>query len=318
MTKSRTLTRLAAGALALVAGCGGSSTGDGNGRVTVLLTDAPATFKAAVVTITKITLQGSGGETVLSSTKTTTNLLTLANDAAKLVDAAVVKPGTYTELRFYISGGYVEVPAAIGSATEIYASSSTYEGLPPGATVTGQLKMPSFAQSGLKIDLPGDALVIKAESKLLLIDFDVAQSFGHEAGNSGSWVMHPVVKGAEITVSGNVVTTLKAGTGVTLPKIGGTTQVKLSDFKAVLKYPSGSEKALPFVDLGTGTFGVTFKYLLPNITGEHYSVDVTGPVDANGAATVTFATNPAHPATVTVGQGVDVNADFTLTSATSP
>ena len=81
MTKSRTLTRLAAGALALVAGCGGSSTGDGNGRVTVLLTDAPATFKAAVVTITKITLQGSGGETVLSSTKTTTNLLTLAQDS---------------------------------------------------------------------------------------------------------------------------------------------------------------------------------------------------------------------------------------------
>ena len=87
MTPFRTLSRIAAGALALVSACGGSSTGDGNGRMIVMLTDAPATFKAAVVTITKITLQGAGGETVLSDKKTTTNLLTLANDAAKLVDA---------------------------------------------------------------------------------------------------------------------------------------------------------------------------------------------------------------------------------------
>jgi hypothetical protein len=30
------------------------------------------------------------------------------------------------------------------------------------------------------------------------VDFDVQQSFGQVAGQSGQWVMHPVVTGGEI------------------------------------------------------------------------------------------------------------------------
>jgi hypothetical protein len=29
----------------------------------------------------------------------------------------------------------------------------------------------------------------------MVLDFDVSQSFGHKAGNSGKWVMHPVIHG---------------------------------------------------------------------------------------------------------------------------
>jgi hypothetical protein len=292
---------------ALALSCGGS---DGNGRLTVMLTDAPGDFSAAVVTITEIDLVGGdGGKTVLSSTKVTTDLLTLSNKAASLVSNAVVKPGTYSELRFIITGGYVAVQGAAGTTPTIFASSPTYEGLPAGATVAGTLKMPSLAESGLKVDLTADALTVKADSKVLLIDFDVAQSFGHEAGNSGSWVMHPVIKGADLTLSGNVVVTAKLGTNVTLPTLPGG-PVALSDFSAVLTNSGGSSKPLSLAPVAAGstTFGATFMFLLPG----SYTLTLQAP------AGVTFTAMPAVPVTVTVGSGANTNEDFTITSAAGP
>jgi len=88
------------------------------------------------------------------------------------------------------------VPQVEGEAgaTTIYASSPDYAGLPAGAVVGGTLVMPSLAQSGLKVNLPDDAVVIgEDEVVTLVVDFDVAQSFGQMAGGSGSWVMTPVL-----------------------------------------------------------------------------------------------------------------------------
>ena len=63
---------------------------------------------------------------------------------------------------------------------------------------------PSYAESGLKVVLNGDALEVVGAQKVLLVDFDVEQSFGHQAGQSGQWVMHPVLTGGEIE-TGDVV-----------------------------------------------------------------------------------------------------------------
>jgi hypothetical protein len=285
------------------AACSGNSSG--TGRVTVKLTDAASpTVLTAVVTISKISLQGDSGETVLTSTPSTVSLLSLANETATLVQDAVVPPGTYQELRFQITGGYIEVPAASGTGTEIYATSPTYEGLPEGAEVKGELKMPSYSQSGLKVTMPASALVVSQDSKIMLVDFDVSQSFGHDAGNSGSWVMHPVIKGVDFTMSGNLVSTLALGTGVTLPTVNGT-PVTLGNFSAVLTNETGGEETLPYTDTGNGTFAATFKYLLPG----PYTVEV------EGTSSVTFTTDPASPVTVTVPEGGDAHADFTITSA---
>ena len=305
-TQSRLLPLVAVSLAALLSACGGSESS--KGTVSVLLTDSPGAFKAAVVTITEIDLVGSGGVTVLSKTKTTTNLLTLANDSASLVKDAVIDPGTYTELRFIITGGYIEVEGATPTSTTIYASSASYEGLPAGAVVGGTLKMPSLAQSGLKIDLPGDALVLQASSKILLVDFDVAQSFGHEAGNSGSWVMHPVIKGADLTVSGNLNLTTKLGTNVTLPTLNGK-QVALGDFTAQLSNSGGSVKMLPLAAAaGSTTFGASFKYLLPGT----YSLSLVQPTG------MSFASAPAVPNSVTLASGVSTQVDFTITAASAP
>lgn len=203
MTPS-SLRRIAAGlaaALLLVtaASCDDGPTALKYGQLSLLLTDAPGDVSKAVVTIDQIYLQADSsddnGRIVLRDADVTVDLLTLQDSLMTLMDSVDIPVGTYRQLRFRISGGYVEVIATDTTRREIYASSPTYAGLPVGAVVTGALQMPSFAQSGLKIQLPNEAMVVGEDDLVtLVIDFDVAQSFGKLAGGSGRWVMSPVIR----------------------------------------------------------------------------------------------------------------------------
>lgn len=304
-TVRRTATlALGAASLATLAACGGSAaTSSASGRISVLLTDATGDFQQAVVTISEIDLVGSNGKVVLTNTPVTTDLLTLANSTATLVQDAVVPAGSYSQLRFVITGGYVAVDDGNGG-TAIYASSPDYAGLPAGATVTGKLQMPSYAQSGLKVDLPGGSVDVNGGQKIVLVDFNVAQSFGHQAGNSGMWVMHPVVKATDFEVTGGVSVSLDTADTVTLPTVHDTA-VTLGDFNAVLTASDGTTRTLAFADDGSGHFTAQFQYVAPG----DYSVDVTGP------STIVFTTDPAHPAPVTVSQNGTASMAFTITSA---
>lgn len=175
-----------------------SATALRTGEISLRLTDAPGDVVAAVVTIDQIYLQSSensdAGRIVLRDEDFTTNLLTLVGTTAELINAAVIPVGSYGQLRFVISGAYLEVEGE-GGTTEFYASSPTYAGLPLGTVLAGSLQMPSLAQSGLKVNLPNSAVVINEdETVTLTIDFDVAQSFGKLAGRSGHWVMRPVLQ----------------------------------------------------------------------------------------------------------------------------
>jgi hypothetical protein len=178
-----------------LSGCG-ESAGPGTTQLSILLKDAPSGVTSAVVTISQINLQGENGRVVLSDQETTTDLLTLANDTETLVQDAVVPSGTYSQLRFVITGAYLEVqddpacnPTVTTCPTRIYAT----EGYSTPKLPAGILQTPGFDRSGLKVKLSGDALVLSGDSTVLLVDFDVAESFGHEAGGSGQWVMHPVL-----------------------------------------------------------------------------------------------------------------------------
>lgn len=270
-----------------LASCSDSPTDNtGQPRVTVRLTDAAGDIVAAVVTISEVNLQGGNGNVVLLSTPVTTDLVDLANNTATLVDAAPVPAGTYTQLRFVISGGYVEVDNGDGT-TSIYASSPTYSGLPPGATVTGDLQMPSLGSSGLKVNFPETELDITVDQDFL-VDFDVSQSFGKQAGNSGKWVMHPVIKGAEFTTAGTVIATLKLNTGVTLP-VPPTGAVTLAAFTATL-----NGEVINFSDPdGDGTFEARFRFLLPGT----YALSVQVPTG------IGITTNLTLPVNVTLDVG---------------
>ncbi len=302
--------RLAAALLAIsLAACSDSgTTSASSGSLTLQLTDAPANFKHAVVTISQIYLQPGNDSTaqrvVLSNTPVTTDLLTLSNDVSKLVDNAVVPAGTYNQLRFVITGGYVEVATATGS--EIYATSSNYAGLPSGAIVTGTLQMPSYAQSGLKVNLPGGGITIGTDAKILLVDFNVQKSFGQQAGASGRWVMSPVVNATDFQATGSLTATMKLDSGVVLPQVGGTT-ASLANARAVLIAADSTQKALSFVADTGGTFKAKFKYVVPGT----YQLDVV--LDST-----TVTTNPAHPATVTVSSAQAATQNFRVTNVTKP
>lgn len=306
-------------ALALVA-CDSVGTGPSSdqARVSILLTDAPGDFHAAVVTITDIYLQPAEGEDaervyLRQGEGITTNLLTLSNDVLGLVENKTVPAGEYEQLRFVITGGYIEVETETGTA--IYASSSNYEGLPAGADVDGTLHMPSMAQSGLKVNLVSgagddedDGSVRLEGEQTLLVDFDVSQSFGHAAGQSGRWVMRPALKATVVESAASVTVSVTGAQGLTLPSIDGTA-LTLGSFKATLTPAAGGDaKQVAITDAdGNGTFEAKFLYLFP---GE-YKVGLVGP------AGVSLTADKALPVSVTVAAGASETVTLVLNSATA-
>ena len=202
------LRALTTGALLLgvAAGCSDATGAGGDSRFTVLLKDAPGDVVTAMVTIDQVYLAGGEeGKVVLRDEDETVDLLTLVDDPSTLVDAAEIPAGDYSGLHLVISGGYIEVENADGT-TSIYASSPDYEGLPEDAEVAGDLQMPSFATSGLKVQFNG-GLDVAEGADAVLVDFDVKQSFGKLAGNSGKWVMSPVLKGTKVEPPAETATT---------------------------------------------------------------------------------------------------------------
>jgi hypothetical protein len=297
------ISALAALSLGVVASCSNDSTSAGTTKVSVMLKDAPGDVKAAVVTISEIDLQGSGGSRVLLNTPVTVDLLRLADTAAHLVRDVDVPSGTYAQLRFVITGGYIEVENS-DATTSIYASSSDYPGLPDDAVVAGNLQMPSFAQSGLKVNLPSGSATLDGTARVFLVDFDVSQSFGHQAGASGQWVMHPVVKATDFELTGALTVQLRAGSNLTMPVVGSA-PLTLANFTAVVTASDANTSSVVLTDDGDGTFQAVFPFLPPGDA----TVTFTAPTG------VTFTTTPVVPAIVNVGSGQTTTSTFTLTSA---
>lgn len=289
-------TRLALAALSLfaLAACGDDSSNGDTTRLSIRLTDAPGDISAAVVTVSEIYLQGSNGRTVLRDQDTTLDLVDLADATADMVNGAVVPQGSYSQLRFVITGAYISVEEDGGQ--RIYATSPDYAGLPAGTTVDGRLQTPSFSTSGVKVTLPGDQLVLNTDQKILLVDFDVSESFGKQAGNSGQWVMNPVIKGADITTSGGLVVNVTLAGGVT---------AALGEWNAQITQGASVEQRLltdPEVD---GTFSANFGYLLPGT----YSVTLVPPSG-------TFTSTPVLPVDQAVASDANATVNVTVDSYT--
>lgn len=290
-----------AGALVLLAAaataCGDSGSGpEGAATVSVLLTDAPGDIQAWVA-ISEVYLQGGeGGRTVLATFDPVrkVELTALANSTTELVNEVEVPAGTYSELRIVISGGCLAVEGSSGS--QYYATDPKLcEG---GPAQTGTLQMPSFGSAGLKVKFDEPLEFADGDTPLLL-DFDVSESFGHEAGNSGRWVMNPVIRGATLSDAGTVAVTLqKAPTGTCSPALG--------EFKAELRAgtaTTGEQRVFTDPDANQ-IFEAKYQYTLPG----PYTVALVVPAGASG-----FTVAPTLPAAVTVTAGQTVPLVITLT-----
>jgi hypothetical protein len=286
---------LALAALTLTLGACDSGSGagpDGPARVTVMLTDQPGDVLHVWVAIKEVYLQGGpDGRTVLETFDPAyeVELTSLANTATELVGETEIPEGSYSELRFVLGDACLEAETA-GGGSAFYASDIDL--CPEGTTSAGSLQMPSLGQSGLKVKFDG-ALEFSGGPTTLLVDFDVAESFGKPAGNSGKWVMHPVIKGATLKEAGSVKVTLSLS------------NCAATEFMASLVAAgadAGEERTFELVETVLTAF---YKYTLP---GE-YKVALVQPANVTS--------DPPDSIPVSVAPGDTAVAAFTLASCTT-
>lgn len=288
----------------------GGITGDGTSRLSIQLTDAPGDLKEAWVRIDKVVLQGtedrdstSGRQEFTARNAGWVDLTKLAGGKVQdLVSGVAIRPGTYSQVRLVLSGAYI-----VTQGNEVYATSGAQ--LPAGVTAKGELKCPSCSTSGLKVEFPGGVKVDGTNAGTLVIDFDVNQSFAHEAGKSGTWIMKPVLRaskkgGDDRETTGEIEGKISVAQGVTIPACGGQTTLTLARF--VPTATSGTT-------VKTGTVREGNEYRIAAVAPGTYRLGVDRVGFANGD-TLTF-TAVATPASVTVKAGEDARADYTVSAA---
>lgn len=230
--------------------------------LTIQLTDAmDEQVSEAWVTITDVYLLPGADETdppsdrvyVLEDGEETHELLSLSDDDVAFLAVGVEIPAdTYEQLRLVMSDGCIIVEG--GGETTVYSSSREYTMC---GTRDGTLRMPSYGQSGLKIQLNG--LELSGDQGILL-DFDVSESYD-QAGNSGMWVMHPVIHWSQADLTAGIDVSLSPGDGL-LPLPG---DFGLGDFSVAISPMSAAADTVDFEDADVdGTFEVSFRHLIPD------------------------------------------------------
>ncbi|HSU15861.1 DUF4382 domain-containing protein [Longimicrobium sp.] len=293
-------------AAALFAGaCGDSTGGGGAPRLSIRLHDAPGDLKEAWVKVDRVYLQGSSpadsvsGRVDLLTTQTGwLNLTQLTgSNFATLVNNAQVPAGTYSQLRFVVCEAYV-----VTKTGEVFATSGAQ--LPGGTTATGTLQVPSGCQSGLKVKLPGGGVTLADSSAILSVDFDVSQSFGHQAGASGKWVMHPVLTATSVGFSGTISGTVAPAAGLALPTCGGSA-VTAANLTPLAISPADSLSA-------TVAAGGTYSIAAAPAT---YTMSYVPTYSFTNGDSLTVTAAPSVP-TATVAAGTNTTVNYTISAAT--
>lgn len=152
-----------------IAACADSTGPDGDARIRVQLTDAPSDMIAkAEVWISRVYMMpDEDGEQFdlfndAASPKSYDLLLLRDGVTADLTAATDVDPGEYRQLRIVVDSAFITL-------AEGYSFND-------GST-TASLKVPSGAQTGIKVQLSEPIAAESGETTTVLVDFDVDQNF---------------------------------------------------------------------------------------------------------------------------------------------
>lgn len=182
-----------------VTACDDSSSKDATGKLKLELTDAPFPtdlVAEANVTIDKIEIRKSGESegnpfVLLSEEERTFNLLTLSNGVtANLVDMDI-EVGSYDLIRLYVANAEI-----------VLKDGTKYD-----------LKVPSGAQTGIKIFIDPSIEIAGGLTAELLLDFNVSKSFvvqgnpNTPAGING-FIFKPTIKASNLSTAGRLVGTV--------------------------------------------------------------------------------------------------------------
>ena len=259
---------------------------------------ASCPFQAAGVTIEEIYLQGESGQTTLRADPLTVDFCDLGHQALLLVQNADVPAGSYQEIRFVISGGYVQDPAD----GKVYATPG-YDVPAALAPADGTLQTPSWGSSGLKVPFDGGSVAIDGADKVVALDFNLAQSYAKLAGGA-QWVMSPVIKATDISFTGSVQVRLNLGPGVTLPTVDGV-PVTFTNFDVTATH-SGAGVTQAFDPVA----GTTMFFVSPHDTPYTLTLGIPPNLDV-------VATPASHSVMIEEGAQAET-VEFTLTSVSIP
>ncbi|MBT8338044.1 MAG: DUF4382 domain-containing protein [Gemmatimonadetes bacterium] len=285
--------------------------GDGDARLNVLLTDAPGDVAAAWLQIDRVYLQG-GDERVELLTEPTDliEVTELVGTAVPLVEDFGLEPGTYGQLRFVIGGAVLE-----SEDGTVYVLGDVAH--PDGLEAGGDLHCPSCQQSGIKVTLPGDELELGDGETTVTLDFDVSQSFGHRAGNSGRWIMRPVIHGTWIeggpVLGPGVRGQVNFATGVAVPACPAGTARSVEDF-----VPQATATTLVDGDglalVRTGVTAADGTFVLGPLAADTWDLGFLATLELEGADLLFEAS--ASPTQAVIVDSDVTGVTYTVTAAT--
>lgn len=310
--------------------------GDGNGlaRISILLTDAPGEVAEAWVKFDAIYLQrqdddgnggmGSGRVFLLEDPTDWINLKDLtAGEVEALVSGVTVPDGFYGQLRFVITkavlatGDGMTIENAYATPdvdSDDLAELNALRDPDPPLDPTDELKCPSCSKSGLKLNFRDGGLEVTGET-LVLADFDVSQSFGHQAGMSSRWIMHPVINAMVMGGgSGSIAGTVSLDQGVSLPASCGGQTITLADFVPTAE--SGGMTWSGAVDANNGSYEIanlppSDDYVLSFID----EIEFSNGDELNFTANILDASDAAITGAVEVMDGMTFIANYVITGA---
>lgn len=231
--------------------CDSPTDGDaGESTISIFLTDAPGDVDSVWVQVDDVVLAGGDGNVSLLDEPTgLINVTALAESTETLIEGVEIEAGQYHDVRFVLGG------AVLQAGDEVYTFGGAEH--PEGTPATGTLQCPSCAQSGIKVKITG-GMEVEEGANGLLLDFDVSQSFGHVAGQSGKWVMHPVILGAaaepaEILAGGaggEISGTVELANEVSIPACGGADRTLASFVPAATSTVVTDDEGNPLVFTG--------------------------------------------------------------------
>lgn len=313
---------LAAGVIALAAcdnGSGSSITGPNNGQAafTVRLTDAPGDLAEAWVRIQKIQLVGGRDSTRTDSLQSLTpkdsgwiNLLALTGGKTTDLFSGNIKAGHFSQVRLIVCDMYIKTTDG-----QIVATSGA--SLPSGVTATAgsELKLTSQCHSGFKVVLRGDSMSVGADSSgTLTIDFDAKQSFAHEAGKSGKWIVTPVLFGSFTSQGGNggnapgsITGNVTLAQSITLPLACGGQSLTVDSLRKAF-VPTATKADT----VRSGTTTAAGVYTISNLLAGTYTMGVAKLGLANGDSLTYTAT--ATPSSVAVTAGTAAHSDYAVSA----
>lgn len=292
--------------------------------LTVQLTDAPGDLAGAWISVESVELareedgQDDAG-TFQLETETGDGLVKLEDTAVTdLVRGAPIDPGTYGQIRLVIDGGVVQTTSdELFTFGEFGSLPSEIADLP----VVGDFQCPSCEQSGVKVNVPEGGLQIDQETSIVMLDFNVGESFGRVAGQSGMFVMRPTITSSVVTLSGNIAgnVAFEPASDGDIPATCGGQDVTVETFTPravqVGSDPEVSQTAGVTADEGSTTEG---SYTIEFLSPDTYRMESETVTYSDGSElTFDFSVDTGDgDAEVTVEQQSTASADYTVTGAT--